>query len=118
MSIETDLYTTLSNDSGVTALISTRIYPNLAPEGVTHPYVTYQVVTGERLSTIAGVDDAKRKRIQINCHADTYASAKDLAAAVEAALEGDGYLAFERDFYDPDTQIHTVNVDWSFMAIT
>lgn len=117
MTIETDLYSTLSNDAGVTGLCSTRIYPNLAPDGVTRPYVTYQMVTGERLSTITGVGDATRKRIQISCHADTYAAAKALAAAVETALEGGGYLELEFDLYDPDTQIHTVIVDWSFMAV-
>jgi hypothetical protein len=116
MSIETDLYTTLSNDAGVTALVSTRIYPSLAPEGVTHPYITYQVITGTRLSTITGVGDATRKRIQMSCHANTYSVAKSVSAAVEAALEGDGYLSLSFDNYDAGVQIHTVIVDWSFMT--
>lgn len=116
MSIETDLYSTLSNDAGVTALVSDRIYPNLAEEDDPRPYIVYQLITGERLSTITGVNDARRKRVQISCHADTYASAKAVAAAVYAALEGDGYLELEYDLYDHETQIHSAIVDWSFMA--
>jgi len=118
MSIETALYTTLSTDSGVTSLCSTRVYPNLAPGAVTRPYITYQVVSGDKLSTIAGVGDARRKRVQISCHGDIYSSAKAVAAAVEAALEGTGYLSLMYDYYDPETQIHTSIIDWSFMATT
>lgn len=117
MSIETNLYTTLSNDAGVTALVGTRIYPNPAPEGAEKPLISYFVVAGSRFQTIPGVGDATRKRIQINCHANTYSSAKAVAAAVISALEGDGYLDLEFDIYDPDTQTHTVAVDWSFIAV-
>ena len=116
MSIESDLYATLSGDAGVTALCSTRIYPNLAPESVTFPYCAYQMVSGLRLSTITGVGDALRKRLQISCHANTYSEAKALAVAVEAALDGDGYLALLTDYYDPTVQVHTSVVDWSFMT--
>ena len=116
MSIETELYATLTNDAGVTALCGTRIYPNLAPESVSNPYITYQVIAGSKLSTITGVDDMTRKRIQINCHADTYAESKSLSAAVYAALEGGGYLELEIDSYDSNVQIHTAIIDWSFLA--
>ena len=116
MSIETDLYSTLSNDAGVTAICATRIYPSLAPESAALPFITYQLITGGRLSTITGVDDMTRKRIQINCNADTYAESKSLSAAVYAALEGNGYVDLEFDTYDSKVQIHTVIIDWSFLA--
>jgi hypothetical protein len=116
MSIETDLYTTLSNNSGVTALVGARIYPGLAPESIAKPYLVYELVFGERLNTITGVDDATRKRIQINCHASTYASSKSVSDAVEAALEGDGYLELNYDLYSAQTQLFTAIVDWSFLA--
>ena len=116
MSIETDLYTTLSTTAGVTAICSTRIYPSLAPESATLPYLTYQLITGGRISTITGVNDMTRKRIQLSCHASTYAESKSLADAVDAALEGDGYHDYSSDFYDPSVQIYTAIIDWSFMA--
>ena len=116
MSIETDLYTTLSTTAGVTAICSTRIYPSLAPESAALPYLTYQLITGDRINTITGVDDMTRKRIQMSCHASTYAESKSLSAAVYAALEGDGYVSLEHEFYDADVQIFTAIIDWSFMA--
>ena len=117
MSIETTLYSTLAGSSGVTDLVSTRIYPNPAPEDAAKPLISYMMVAGSRISTLPGVSDAVRKRIQINCHANTYSSAKAVAAAVVAALEGNGYLELEFDlYYDATTQTHTVAVDWSFMT--
>lgn len=116
MTIETDLYSTLSNDSGVTALCSTRISPNMAREGTALPYIVYAVVTGSNINTITGVGDMQRKRIQLDCNAATYTAAKNLAAAVIAALEGNGYKEFEFEQYDPETQVHTVFVDWAFLA--
>ena len=115
MSIETDLYATLSNDAGVSALVGTRIYPSLAPESAALPRIDYQNVAGSRINTLPGVSDMIRKRIQINCNANTYAGSKDLAAAVIAALEGGGYLELEYDLYDAGTQIFTAIVDWSFL---
>jgi len=116
MSIETDLYATLSGNAGVTAICSTRIYPNLAPESASNPLIVYSMVTGNNISTITGVGDMKRKRIQINCNADTYAVSKSLSEAVEAALEGNGYLEFLFEQFDDVTKTHTVFVDWSFLA--
>ena len=117
MSIETDLYSTLTGDAGVSSLVGTRVYPNPAPEGASKPLISYQLVAGTRISTIPGTGDAIRKRIQINCHANTYSSAKAVAAAVISALESDGYLELEYDIYDPDTQTHTIAVDWAFMSV-
>ena len=116
MSIETDLYATLSGNAGVTAICSTRIYPNLAPESASNPLIVYSMVTGNNISTITGVGDMERKRIQINCNGNTYAEAKSLAAAVQSALSGNGYLEFQFDQYDSQTQTHTTFVDWSFLA--
>lgn len=116
MSIETDLYSTLSGAAGVTALVSTRIYANLVPENATNPCIDYALIAGTRLHTLIGQNDMERKLIQISCHGNTHASAKAVAEAVLAALQGDGYQQSMFDFYDPDTQTHTVAIDWAQLA--
>ena len=116
MSIESDLYATLSGAAGVTALVSTRIYPNLVPEATANPCIDYALIAGTRLHTLIGQNDMERKLIQISCHGDTYASAKAVADAVVAALQGNGYQQSMFDFYDSETQTHTVAVDWAQMA--
>lgn len=117
MSIETSLYSTLTGDAGVSALIGTRVYPNLAPEGAAHPLVAYSVISGSHIDTIPGTGDTTRKLVQIDCHANTYSSAKAVAAAVISALEGDGYHRGEHDIYDSQSQVHTVAITWAFMAV-
>ena len=111
MTIEADLYSVLAADAGVSALVSTRIYPNLAPESAANPLITYFMLAGTREHTLPGANNMKRKLVQISCHADTYSGAKALAAAVDSALQNNGYLRNEIDLYDPDTQTHTEITD-------
>ena len=116
MTIETDLYSTLSGDAGVSALVSTRIYPNLAPESAGNPLLVYSTVAENRVDTLPGTNDMRRSMMQISCHADTYAAAKGLAEAVFTALAGNGYLESAVDFYQPDIQVHTVAITWRFLV--
>jgi len=116
MTIETTLFSTLSGAAGVSALVSSRIYPNVAPESVTFPYLVYSVISSERMHTLPGVANMQRKTIQIDCNATTYSGAKALATAVISALEGDGYQQSEYDLYDDTTQVHSTYVSWAFMA--
>lgn len=116
MSVETDLYDTLSGAAGVTALVSTRIYPNLAPESATLPYIVYSVVQADRYHTLIGSGDPANYRFQMECVGTTYASAKSVSAAVIAALQGNGYEQSQYDLYDDATQLHSRFVDWSFIA--
>ena len=113
MSIESELYDTLSGAAGVTALVSTRIYPNLVPENTANPCIDYSLISGTRFHTLMGQNDMRRGVVQISCHADTYAGAKAVADAVIAALQGNGYLQSEFDFFDPSTETFTVAVDWA-----
>ena len=116
MSIETELHDTLSGAAGVTALVGTRIFANLVPENTANPCIDYSLIAGTRLHTLLGQNDMQRKLIQISCHGNTYPSAKAVAEAVLAALQGDGYQQSMFDFYDATTQTHTVAIDWAQMA--
>ena len=116
MSVETDLYDTLANDAGVSALVSTRIYPSLAPESAARPYIIYSVVSVDRYHTLPGVNDPANKRLQMECVDDGYSGAKAVAVAAIAALQGNGYQQSEYDLYDDQTQAHSIFVDWSFVT--
>ncbi len=115
MSIETDLFSTLDNDSALTTLLASRIFPNLAKKSAALPCIVYTMVGGTRFETLAGVGDTKKKEMQISCFDRTYAKAKIVADAVLDALDGGGHLNLEVDFYDDETQTHSVVIDWSFI---
>jgi len=76
----------LANTAGVSALVSDRIYPGIAPQGAALPYLTYQRVSGPRTYTFDGASGIEAPRIQIDCFAATYSGVKALATAVRAAL--------------------------------
>ena len=79
----------LKDDSAVSALVGTRIYPELAEEGAATPYVVYSVVSNTPVDTkdSAPVDEAQ---LEVFSVADTYAAANDLADKVRAALSRQG----------------------------
>jgi hypothetical protein len=88
MSIETALFGYLSTYAGLTALVGTRVYPLNLPPKPTLPAVTYQKVSGARIRTMGNTNLGGRPRFQLTAWADTYAGAKDVAAQLQAALEG------------------------------
>lgn len=80
----------LKDAAGVAAIVSTRIYPQVIPQGGTMPAITYQRISGPRLRSLAGASTLAHPRFQINCWATTYKGASQLEDAVRAAF--DDYL--------------------------
>lgn len=95
-SAEATLYTILSTAAGVTALVSTRIYPDLVPEEKAAPYIGYERVSTEPLGTLEGTVLSERIGIMIACWADTRITAEQLADAVRTAMLGSGWRAESR----------------------
>lgn len=89
MKVGAAIYSMLKDDSAVSALVGTRIYPELAEEGAATPYVVYSVVSNTPVDTkeSAPVDEAQ---LEVFSVADTYAAANDLADKVRAALARKG----------------------------
>lgn len=123
MSIETTLYSTLTANAGVIALVSSgspldhRIYPLIAPDNAAVPYITYQLIATESHNLLSGAPNTERKVIQINCIADTYAVAKSVSEAVKSALNVSvGYLNGEGDDYFPQTERHRVRLDFALIG--
>ena len=86
MKVGAAIYSLLVNDSAVSAIVGTRIYPELAEEGASAPYVVYSVVSNTPSDTKDGtpIDEAQ---LEIFSVGSTYAAANDLADKVRAALD-------------------------------
>ena len=94
MKVGAAIYSMLKDDSAVSALVGTRIYPELAEEGAATPYVVYSVVSNTPVDTkdSAPVDEAQ---LEVFSVADTYAAANDLADKVRAALSRQGKVVID-----------------------
>lgn len=88
MSIESGLYTHLTNDPDVSALVGDRIYPLLVPQDASLPAIAYQRISTGREEAHTGPSGLCSARIQLTCIADSYESAKSVADAVRKSLDG------------------------------
>lgn len=116
MSLDTKLYTLLSGDSAVAALVSTRIYPVLAPQGAALPMVIFTRISSGREYTLSGATGLENPRVQIDCYSETYSEAKSVSEAVVAAIRG--ATTFRTAWDDPresyeEDEIFRVSIDFS-----
>lgn len=75
-------------DATVTGLVGQRIYPLIAPQPPTRPFVVYTVTGGDRWHSDEGGSGLASPRVQVNAYAETYAGAHEIAAAIRDALDG------------------------------
>ena len=87
MSIESVIYDRLSGHAGLSALVSTRVYPNVAPQNVTVPFVTYRRVSALRESGYGEDIGIVTSRFQIDMYATTYSGVRAIAEQVRAATQ-------------------------------
>lgn len=86
--IESAIYTKLAADPVVSSLVSTRIFPNVIPQGESMPAIAYQMISGAREHTTDGPEGLCQARFQVTCWAGTYSEAKQLSEAVRKELDG------------------------------
>ena len=119
------VYALLSADAGVTALVSTRIYPTVLPQDKTLPALVYQRISGVEPGQIDGQGRALvQGRIQVTALAAEFgACAAILDAAREALLYQYGSIggievvSIIRDIdgaddFDPDLQAYSQSMDF------
>lgn len=107
------IYTVVTGNSSVTALIGTRFYPAAsAPQGVTKPYATYQNISGVPENYINQVPDVDEYGIQVDCFAESYAQVVSLAEAIRDAVEPVAHItAWRGDQRDPETMMYRFSFD-------
>ena len=135
MVIEEALYAYLSSHAGLTALVSTRIYPLVMPQNATLPAVTFSKISGPRAHAMQQDAGLAYPRFQVSCWGGTYKQAKEVAGQVRAALQdytgtmgGAGgvvvsgvFLEDENDLYEPGTQAYHIAIDfiiWHLEGVT
>jgi hypothetical protein len=112
----------LGTQSGVTDLVSTRIYPTVLPQASTLPAITITQIDDMRNGTFAGPDGLPGTLLQLDLWAGTKASANALYEAVRAALDGmtgtagdenvqSSSIESASDSYEESAKLHRIQVD-------
>jgi hypothetical protein len=82
------IYGILSATAAVTALVSTRIYPNNVPQNVIMPYISYTIVSTEPTVTKDVISPLDTIRISLDIYSVNYDTSQQIGAAVRKALDG------------------------------
>ena len=81
------IYNILSNVTAVTDIVSTKIYPEIAPQNESQPDIVYSVVSNSPTDTKEENGNVDEATIEVYCFNTNYSTAIDLGVAVRAALE-------------------------------
>jgi hypothetical protein len=116
MSLKAALYSYLTSQAGLTALVGNRIYPDLAPPNAVRPYIVYGIISSEHVRNMLGASGFCSRRVQFDIYGSSAISCESVFTALAAALEakrgniGSGSLAVlssgiesERDNVVPPT---------------
>ena len=130
--LEEAVYSRLSGNASVAAIVSTRIYPQKIPQEAALPAVAYSRISATRVKAHAAPTGLARARVQVTCVAASYSVVKGLATAVRKALEGvmgtvggvtvqGSWLETDADEYGDAEGLYSVRQDfmvWYTEAIT
>ncbi len=84
--IETSFYSLLSQDPGIQAVVSDRIYPVLLTTDGQYPAITWQIVSGHTAPGLT-TRGLQRWRVQVDCWGERYLDAAVVRKAVIHALD-------------------------------
>lgn len=88
VSVGLALVSRLTTVAAVTALVGSRIYPLKVPQGATMPCIRYaNISTIERVNAMGNDPGPVSQRMQLDCYGTTYASARAVFEATQAALQ-------------------------------
>ena len=122
MNIGTAIYTALSANAPLVALVGSRIYKLTAPQGAVAPYVVWQGISSNPGAVHVGATGATERIYQFACFAATAEAATAVREALIAAIDGvalgngdTGTLEDDaRDDYDEALQLYRADADFHF----
>lgn len=81
------IYYLLSNAAPVTALVSNRIFPDIATHDAVYPFIVYGVEGVQPSDTKDGPSGLDVVQVAVMVYANTYSAAQDIAAKARTALD-------------------------------
>jgi len=117
------IYSILTTDSAVSAIVSSRVYPQIAAQGAVFPFIVYIINDITPSDTKSGVSTLDEARYEILAVSETYAQAADLNEKIRTALDrytgtvagvdvnSIQFTELEAD-YDPDSETYIANSEY------
>jgi len=122
MAIEELIHTRLSGFAGLADLVSARIYPNVLPQDVAMPAVSWRRISADRLRAMVADPGLVRPRFQFDAWGLKYLDARNVREQLRLALERwtdagppvvqATFFLTEIDLYEDDTLLHHLVSDY------
>ena len=87
MTVGKAIFNLLNNSTDLTAIVGTRIYPEVAQQDAPLPYVVYNISNNEPSDTKREPSKMDTANIEVNCYSTSYTQVIDMSVAVRAALD-------------------------------
>ena len=87
MKVGKALYNILTNDSDISAVVSTNIFPEIAPTGIDAPYIVYSVVSNQPSESKEDNGAVDTASVEVYSFHSSYNAAIDLGVLVRTALK-------------------------------
>jgi hypothetical protein len=121
--IDEGIYSRLNTYAGTSALVSGRIYPDIMPQGVTYPAITYSRISAVRIDNLGSFSGSARVRYQFDCWHTNPTTARAVRRQVRLAMDGfngtfascivsGARLLNEFDSYEDDTKVYRRGADY------
>jgi len=104
--------------AALSPLVSGRVYPSVAPNNVTAPYIVYFRVASTPENTLADGQPIQQTRLQVDVYDKTYLGPQTLAEQAKPALTAPPVKAIQilaHAPYAPAVRLHRVIHDYSFL---
>lgn len=127
--LQAGIYSFVTADVDVSALISTRFYPKHLPQSATYPAMVQQVITKSPVNTNGAASDLYEALVQFDCYTqeregvDAYAEAHDVAKKLVTRIDSYSGLMGSvsvsaviiidagTDFYEEEPGLNRVKVE-------
>ena len=81
------IYTILTEDAGVSAIVGNKVYPQIAAQGAAFPFVVYVLQDNSPSDTKSGPSTLDEVRYDIVAAAETYSELSSLTERIRLALD-------------------------------
>lgn len=127
MSLSASIYSELSNESTITALVGTRIYPVIAPQSANFPLIVYEKISVDEGYSSSGPDGVFFSTYRFHIFSYTLSEAEAIKSALRNFLSdtvgtfGTNDLNHlrveaESDEFEQETLLYHILIDFKFLV--
>ena len=127
MSLSESIYSELSTEASITALVSDRVFPVIAPVSADFPLIVYEKFSVDEGYSSSGADGIFGSLYRFHIFSTTLSNAEAIRSALRSFLSdktgtfGTNSLNHlrviaEADEYEQDTQLYHILIDFNFLV--